>query len=162
MPINPWLITWEIVNPANPIPTNLLAAILHNRTSAGHVSRIMRVLYYNEGTLMDQVRGADPRYGHQVHSPYRPYEGFHIGESPFLWGRHVFNFQVQTFDDDAYDEIAIWEDRDYLIPHNELGRTPTHYKKLVSTYRNSLNKIDVEVIGIVENKPQTRRKRPRS
>ena len=85
MPINPWLITWEIVNPNNPVPANLIGAILHNQTSDADVARIMHLLYHNEGGyIAEQLRFARRDFGFKIHGHWMVGGKLHLGSSPSL------------------------------------------------------------------------------
>jgi hypothetical protein len=141
MSLNPWLITWEIVNRSNPVPDNLIAAILPNQTGHKEVERIMQLLYNNEGgNIHDQVGFATRRHGFKV-LRRGVTEKRELGSSPFLLARHVFNFEVRH--DSNWDEIATWEDRDPIIDRAilEAGQPVTHFLKKKRTYRKSTNEI---------------------
>src|SRR5438132_12383122 len=116
MATNPWLITWEIVNPNNPIPKNLIAAMLHSQTSEGDVKRLMTFLYHTEGGyLSEQLRFAKRDY---IEKPFRVdrFPRFQLGSSPFLYARHVRDFKVERTED--WDEIATWTERKLILPND--------------------------------------------
>jgi hypothetical protein len=142
MSIVPWLITWEIVNEHNPIPNNLIAAILPNRISISNVRIIMYLLYHNEGGyLSEQLRFARHQYGHKVHS-YPPQMKYYLGSSPFLFARRVFNFKLQR--EVNGDEIATWDDHDFDEAEMRSGSWPTFVWVRRRTYRKSSGKIACE------------------
>jgi hypothetical protein len=142
MSIVPWLITWKIVNEHNPVPDNLIAAILPNRISTSDVQRIMYLLYHNEsGYLSEQLRFARRQHGHKVYSHPMQMK-YSLGSSPFLFARQVFNFKLQQ--DDNGDEIATWDDHDFVEAELRSGSWPTFVWVRSRTYRKSSCKITCE------------------
>lgn len=110
MALNPWLLTWEIANPNNTVPRNLIAAVLPNNTATGFVHGLMSVLYHNLGDyLSDQLLHATRKCGYKVVS-YGPLPEYHIGSSPSLFARQVWNYEVAQ-DRETGNEAATWEDR---------------------------------------------------
>jgi len=145
MAIKPWLITWEIVNPHNLVPDNLIAGILPNQSSIDTASMVMQLLYMNEGGyIQHQLRIAKRDYGHKVHSFPPCQEPLYLGESPFLKALHVINFEVKT--DEKGDQVATWMDRqldiDDAVKSGE--RRATHFVLRRRTYRKSSKMIVTE------------------
>ena len=156
MPINPWLITWDIYNPSNGLPTNLVAAILPNQTARQTVATMMLVFYHNLGDyLSDQLRYATHDRPHKIIG-YGPFEDMHIEGSPGLHGRHVWNYVVSR-NELTGEETATWEDRNLEI--DTKGNLTGCYWLRLKTYDKKRKKIDCADPVRVLHTPKKRRNR---
>jgi hypothetical protein len=137
---NPWLITWEIANPNNTVPENLIAAVLPGNAPGGVVGRLMHVLNCNlGGYLSDQTRYARG-YSERIRQD-RPHPVYSLGGSPFLIARKVWNYVVTTESNTGH-ETATWEDRRVIFDKN--GSPTRVWKVIRKTYNKAQNVITSE------------------
>jgi hypothetical protein len=161
MSLNPWLITWEIENKSNRVPDCLIAAILPNETPCTEVAKLMQFIYYCiGGTIYEKLGFARKRLGYKAFN-YAPKEELHLGESPWLRARHVFNLTVTGNEE---EEVVTWDEYD-----PRLGDDPTKpvkgFKHTRFTYDSSTNEIKHQIVNSEATAvPPKRRKRsaPRS
>ena len=124
--MNPWLLTWApFGDSAKESTPNLIAGVLHNRTSERDVVKFMQFILaghsawcprYKSVRVSELVRFAKRDYPYPVSRGMFP--EFCMGSNPMIVARQVFNLKV-SYDDDGNDHLE-WEENVY--PHLDTKR----------------------------------------